>query len=63
MQLVAFVPILVAVAGALLWALAGNPKLSEAGRIAFACGLLAACLAFSGEAVRLGAGSPSSERR
>ncbi len=62
MQLIAFIPIIVAIAGALLWVLASNPKLSEAGRIAFACGLLATCLAFSGEAIKVGSSSPPVER-
>ena len=33
-------PLLIAVAGALLYALAANPKLAELGRIMFFCGLL-----------------------
>lgn len=33
-------PLLVALLGAFTYALAANPKLSEIGRLAFACGLL-----------------------
>jgi Na+/phosphate symporter len=36
---VALFPLVLAVAGALLYALAGNPKLAELGRISFFVGL------------------------
>jgi Na+/phosphate symporter len=39
----ALLPALVAVAGALVYALATNPKLSEMGRLMFGCGLLVCC--------------------
>jgi len=40
---------LVCLAGLLLWFFAGHPKVSEAGKIAFFCGLLAALLQFAGK--------------
>lgn len=42
-MLIAIVPVLVLVIGILLWALATNPVLKEAGRIMFFCGLLVVC--------------------
>jgi Na+/phosphate symporter len=45
MVLMAIVPILMAVAGALLYALSANPKIQELGRILFAAGAFA--VAFS----------------
>jgi Na+/phosphate symporter len=40
---------LVCLAGVLLWFFAGHPKVSEAGKIAFFCGLLATLLQFAGK--------------
>lgn len=42
MVVIAYIPLLAAVAGALVYGLASNPKLSELGRLLF----LAACIAF-----------------
>lgn len=56
MLVTALIPILVMLAGAILWAAAKNPKLSEAGRLAFFAGLFASCLAFAGTSVHIGAG-------
>ncbi len=53
-MLIAIVPLLVAVTGALIYALAANPKLSEMGRLAFACGVLALMFALAGKTLRLG---------
>jgi hypothetical protein len=39
-MVVALIPLLVAVVGALVYALAANPKLQEMGRIAYFVGLL-----------------------
>ena len=44
-MLIAIVPLLLCVVGALIYALTANPKLSELGRILFAAGAFA--LAFS----------------
>lgn len=52
-MLVGWVVLLIALAGVLLWALAGNPKVAEIGRIMFFCGLLAMCFALSGKVARL----------
>lgn len=38
--MVVILPLLVAVVGVLVYALASNPKVQEMGRIAFFCGLL-----------------------
>ena len=39
--MVVYLSLLVALVGVLMYALLGNPKLAEIGRIAFFCGLLA----------------------
>jgi len=53
-MLIAWLPLLVAIAGLLLYALANNPKVAEAGRLAFACGLLVTLFALARATVRLG---------
>jgi hypothetical protein len=40
MTVIIWLPALVLVAGVLMYALATNPKVSEMGRLMFACGLL-----------------------
>lgn len=45
--------VLIAVIGLLVYILAANPKAAEAGRLMFACGLLATCLLMAGRTVRL----------
>lgn len=35
---IAILPLIIAVVGLLLWALASNPKVAEVGRIMFFCG-------------------------
>ena len=47
------VPLVVLVAGLLLWTLSSNAKASEAGRIMFFCGLLALCFSLGAKAVHL----------
>lgn len=47
------IPLLVAIVGALVYALSSNPKASELGRIAFSCGLLVAVYIVAGEKIRL----------
>ena len=54
LSLVIVVPLLVAVVGALVYALAANAKLAEMGRLAFATGLLIALLMAGGHTLRLG---------
>lgn len=52
--MIAYIPILVALIGLLLYALSSrNPKVAELGRIAFFCGLLAVCFAFAKQTMSL----------
>lgn len=51
--MIALVPILAAVVGALLYALTANPKLAELGRITFGCGLLVSLFVLAQHTVRL----------
>jgi hypothetical protein len=51
--MVAFVAVVVALVGAVVYGLASNPKVAELGRIAFAAGLLVTLLAFAGHAIRI----------
>lgn len=53
-MIIAYIPVLVALLGLLLYALASNPKVQEVGRILFFCGALAECLALAGHVLRLG---------
>ena len=52
-MLYAMVPVLVLVIGLLLWALAANAVVKEAGRLAFFVGLLWAVYPFAGHMARL----------
>jgi Na+/phosphate symporter len=54
MVVIALVPLVVCVVGALLYALSSNPKISEMGRLAFFAGLLALMLAMAGHTVKIG---------
>ncbi len=56
MTIIAIVPALVALLGALVYALASNPKLVELGRLAFLAGLIAFMFAVAGSTthVRIG---------
>jgi hypothetical protein len=47
------VPLFVLLVGAIIWAAAPWPKLEEAGRIAFAVGLLVAVAVWAGATVHL----------
>lgn len=49
----ALLPALIALAGLVVYVLAGNPKAQELGRLMFACGLLVVCLVLAGRMVRL----------
>lgn len=44
-----YLSLLVALVGVLMFALCSNPKLSEVGKIAFFCGLLAFLIVFAGK--------------
>jgi hypothetical protein len=52
-MLIAVVPVIFMIVGLLLWALAANPKVAEAGRIMFAAGSFAICFALSGKGVTI----------
>lgn len=47
------IPLLVALAGVLAYALSANPKVAELGKIAFACGLLVTLFAVAHASFRL----------
>jgi hypothetical protein len=51
--MIALIPVLVALAGALLYGLAANPKVAEIGRLMFACGLLVFLFGVAGHSVKL----------
>jgi len=55
-MLTALVPILMALVGALVYALASNPKMAELGRLLFWAGAFAVALFFAGKGVTLGPG-------
>jgi Na+/phosphate symporter len=52
-MIVSYVSVLFMLVGVLMYALAGNPKVAEIGRILFACGTLALALAIGGKGLRL----------
>lgn len=54
MIVVAYLPALVCVLGALVYVLAKQPKVAEMGRLAFACGLLAELFALAKHVVHIG---------
>lgn len=49
--MIIFLPLLVAIIGAMMYALCTNPKLVEIGRLMFACGLLAFLLVYHGQPI------------
>jgi Na+/phosphate symporter len=51
---IAIVPALVAIVGALIYLIASNPKLAEVGRLAFLAGMIALCIALASHVVHLG---------
>lgn len=53
MTVMGFLPLLVCIAGALVYALAANPKLVEMGRLAFFAGMLAFLMLNAGRVVHL----------
>lgn len=52
-MLIALIPILFIIAGALMYALASNPKIAEIGRLLLASGLFALAFAYAGKMVTL----------
>ncbi len=54
MVIITVVPVLIALAGALLYALSTNPKTAQMGLVAFGCGLLVFCFALSGHVIKFG---------
>ena len=52
-MVVILIPLLTAVVGLLVYALAGNPKAAEAGRLLFFAGSLVTLFALQGHALRL----------
>lgn len=52
-SMIALIPVIVAVAGVLLYALATNPKVAEIGRIMFAAAMFALMFGVAGHMVRL----------
>jgi Na+/phosphate symporter len=52
-MLTGWLVVLIALVGLVIYVLATNPKVSEIGRLMFACGLLATCFLLAGKVVRL----------
>jgi hypothetical protein len=53
-MLIAIVPIVVLIVGALMWALSQNPKVSEAGKFMVFSGIFVLTFHLAGETVRIG---------
>lgn len=53
-MIIAVIPLILALVGLLLYALAANPKVSEIGRISFFCGLLVLTFAFAKTVIHIG---------
>lgn len=53
-MLIAIFPLVIMIAGLLVWLLAANPKASEAGRILFFCGAFVLTQTLARETFRLG---------
>ena len=51
---IAIFPIVLAIVGALVYALSSNTKAAEIGRLTFACGMLALAFALAAHVVHLG---------
>ena len=50
--MIAYIPLVVSLAGLLTYAIASNPKVAEAGLIAYGCGLLVTLFALAAHTVR-----------
>jgi hypothetical protein len=53
-MLIAIFPLVILIVGLLLWVLASNPKVSEAGRLLFFCGAFVLTWKLGGETFRIG---------
>jgi len=53
-MLITIIPFLVLIAGLLMWVLASNAKVQEAGRLMFFSGVFVLTWHFAGETVRIG---------
>jgi hypothetical protein len=53
-MLIAIWPIIILLAGLVLWVVPANPTVKEIGRIAFFCGLLVTTLVISRQTLRIG---------
>lgn len=53
-MLIGWVTALFAIAGALVYALAANPKVAEIGRVTFFAAMIALMIALSGHVARIG---------
>jgi Na+/phosphate symporter len=53
-MLIAIIPLLILVVGLLMYALAANPKVQEAGRIMFFCGMLVITFVLAKQTLSLG---------
>jgi Na+/phosphate symporter len=53
-MLIAIWPVLILIIGLLMWVLSSNPKVSEAGKIIFFCGMLITTWVLAKHVVRIG---------
>ena len=53
-MLIAVIPLLIMIVDLLLWVLASNAKVSEAGRLLFFCGAFVLTWRLGGETLRIG---------
>lgn len=53
-MLLAIIPVLMIVVGALMYGLCANPKLQEIGRLMLFAGLLAVALTYAGKTISIG---------
>jgi hypothetical protein len=51
---ISYLPLLISIIGALVYALSSNGKAAELGRIAFSCGLLVTLMTMAHHIVRMG---------
>lgn len=54
MQIIAIVPLVLALIGAVLYVVSSNPKVQELGRILFAAGVFAFAFAFAAAHLKIG---------
>lgn len=53
-MVIAVIPFIILIVGLLMWILAAHPKVAEAGRLMFFCGLFVLTMAFSRQTVSIG---------